>query len=230
VSVLNNYEDGGNWPNFNGVSSNYLIDLSVDPNDGGFSFSWAQSDLNDPNFPAFHAAVVEGDVPVHLGGDVGSPGTFQPNDADFDNNNIVDGVDFLIWQRGLANGNTHADGDANRDDVVDEIDLAIWESQYGTTLFNLNADFDEDNDVDGEDFLIWQRGLGVGSTLADGDANGDNVVDAADLAVWEAQYGITPLMIATSAATSAVPEPATAVLVLLGLAWLGTVGCRARGW
>ena len=86
-----------------------------------------------------------------------------------------------------------------------------------------DADFDDDNDVDGVDFLIWQRGLGIGSTHADGDANEDNVVDAADLAVWEAQYGTPPPL----SASSAVPEPASAVLVLLGLAWRG--GCRARG-
>ncbi|QDS98846.1 hypothetical protein [Adhaeretor mobilis] len=56
------------------------------------------------------------------------------DDADFDGNGSVGGEDFLIWQRGVATGTTHAEGDANLDGVVDSGDLAVWESQYGTTL------------------------------------------------------------------------------------------------
>jgi hypothetical protein len=80
-----------------------------------------------------------------------------------------------------------------------------------------DADFDEDGDIDGSDFLSWQRGFGVGSTLAEGDANGDMIVDDADLAIWETQYGTTPLV----SATTAVPEPATAFLLGLGISlWM----------
>ena len=79
------------------------------------------------------------------------------------------------------------------------------------------ADFNGDGFVDGNDFLIFQRGLGVGSTLAEGDANGDMIVDDADLAIWETQYGTSPL----AAATAAVPEPATALLLGLGMSlWM----------
>lgn len=53
--------------------------------------------------------------------------------ADFDNNGFVDGLDFLILQQGLGVGTTQAEGDANGDNVVNAADLAIWESQYGAS-------------------------------------------------------------------------------------------------
>ncbi len=65
------------------------------------------------------------------------------------------------------------------------------------------GDFDADLDVDGEDFLIWQRNNAVGS-----------------LTDWQTNYGA-----GTLSATTAVPEPASALLLLLGL--LGT-GRMAR--
>jgi hypothetical protein len=55
------------------------------------------------------------------------------DDADFNDDNIVDGLDFLTWQlnSGLMGGAMNADGDANGDSNVDGADLGIWESQYG---------------------------------------------------------------------------------------------------
>ena len=55
------------------------------------------------------------------------------DDADFDNNGVVDGKDFLIWQRNQPitdNTATNADGDANGDMNVTAADLDIWESNY----------------------------------------------------------------------------------------------------
>ena len=72
----------------------------------------------------------------------------------------------------------------------------------------LDGDFDEDGDVDGGDFLIWQRG------------GSPNPLSASDLADWQANYGVGPLV----ATSFAVPEPASAVLLILAAAgW-----CRRR--
>ncbi|BBO33732.1 dockerin type I domain-containing protein [Lacipirellula parvula] len=56
-------------------------------------------------------------------------------EADFNQNGVVDGADFLIWQRGsgLASGATRALGDANADGAVNQFDLNIWRGQYGAT-------------------------------------------------------------------------------------------------
>jgi hypothetical protein len=75
-----------------------------------------------------------------------------------------------------------------------------------------NADFNNSGKVDGADFLIWQRNLASGTTHATGDANGDNVVDSQDLTVIKAYYGA-----ASTALSSAVPEPAACTLAAGGL-------------
>ena len=53
-------------------------------------------------------------------------------DADFNNDNIVDGADFLIWQRNFGVGATLPQGDANDSGGVDAADLAIWKAKFGT--------------------------------------------------------------------------------------------------
>lgn len=53
------------------------------------------------------------------------------DDADFDNNGVVDGADFLIWQRGFAVGNSNATGDADGNGVVNGADLTIWKNTFG---------------------------------------------------------------------------------------------------
>jgi len=80
-----------------------------------------------------------------------------------------------------------------------------------------NADFNGDDFVDGADFLIWQIGAGVGATAAEGDANGNGVIDGDDLVIWETQYGGPPPL---AAAVGAVPEPASLLLLLVGVAGL----------
>lgn len=221
AAVLVYDDDGSDWPSFNGISSNFLKNLGADPNGDFYGDFWAQSSLSDPNLPAFHAAEALGGVEVYTGGDVGSPGDFvmtSLNDADFDDDNDVDGVDFTIWQRGYQVGSTHADGDANGDGIVDGADLAIWESQYGQLpIIVPDADFDDDNDVDGVDFAIWQRGYQLGSTHAKGDANGDGFVDGADLQIWESQYGNVPPIGGFSNSPSTVPEPTSLCLFAMAL-------------
>lgn len=53
--------------------------------------------------------------------------------ADFNDDGLVNGADFLIWQRGLGAGG-FAQGDANGDSLVNEADYQIWKQQFGTAL------------------------------------------------------------------------------------------------
>jgi hypothetical protein len=77
-----------------------------------------------------------------------------------------------------------------------------------------DADFDGDGDVDGRDFLTWQRGFGLTEQEDNslGDANGDGDINGLDLAIWQTQYG-QPSELATQ---TAVPEPTSFVLIMLG--------------
>lgn len=96
------------------------------------------------------------------------------------------------------------------------VDLPVGETMEGWNAisvwcadFNVNfgsgpfqavdpmGDFDKDGDADGDDFLLWQRDPNVGS-----------------LASWEANYGPGTLL---SASSTAVPEPATWLALLLGM-------------
>lgn len=53
-------------------------------------------------------------------------------DADFDNDDDVDGNDFLIWQRNYGTAGDNSQGNANGDGAIDGADLAIWRSQFGS--------------------------------------------------------------------------------------------------
>jgi hypothetical protein len=56
--------------------------------------------------------------------------------ADFDQDDDVDGSDFLTWQRNLGKttGALQADGSANGDGKVDGLDLSVWLQHFGQTL------------------------------------------------------------------------------------------------
>jgi len=81
---------------------------------------------DNSGFGAFDLDFISYQLGVHV------PVAAPTANADFNNDGIVDGSDFLTWQRGFGSPGTPATGDANGDGNVDGLDLAIWESQFGT--------------------------------------------------------------------------------------------------
>ncbi len=78
-----------------------------------------------------------------------------------------------------------------------------------------SGDFDGDGFVDADDLLIWKANFGLSpATMAQGDANGDGRVDGSDWMIWSTTLGPVPAV----AATSPVPEPGSAALLLIALA------------
>ena len=64
------------------------------------------------------------------------------DNADFDGDTIVDGGDFLAWQRGFPVTDGTAllgDGDANGDGNVAADDLTIWQSQFGASAGSITS-------------------------------------------------------------------------------------------
>lgn len=56
-----------------------------------------------------------------------------PLNADFNNDGMVDGSDFLTWQRQFgATVPAFTNGDANGDGAVNAADLAVWRDQFGS--------------------------------------------------------------------------------------------------
>ena len=51
-----------------------------------------------------------------------------PENADFNDDGIVDGADYLLWRKnnGLTGGATRFQGDANNDGMVNDNDYTIW--------------------------------------------------------------------------------------------------------
>jgi len=88
----------------------------------------------------------------------------------------------------------------------------IWTTSFGNGLRVLNTggvlgDFDGDDDADGADFLAWQRNTTLGS-----------------LADWEAGFGGG---LGGLAAATAVPEPTSGLLLLLGMLGSGALWQRS---
>jgi hypothetical protein len=88
--------------------------------------------------------------------------------------------------------------------------LATWDNESGHHVdFVVPGDFDFDGDVDGGDFLAWQRG------------KSSNPPSQSDLDDWRASFGAVAS--SAAAASTGVPEPATWIMLMLGMATLFTV-------
>ena len=91
----------------------------------------------------------------------------------------------------------------------------------------LQGDFNNDGIVDQADYTLWRNNLGNADESAIG-SNGDgaNGVDVADYQIWKANFGLSiPGSLATQT-SQAVPEPASAMLALIGVVLV--LGSRNR--
>ena len=53
--------------------------------------------------------------------------------GDFDGDNVVDGKDFLAWQRDFGSTGSGLSTDGNGNGLIDADDLAIWQAEFGKT-------------------------------------------------------------------------------------------------
>lgn len=77
------------------------------------------------------------------------------------------------------------------------------------------GDYNGNGIVDAADYTVWRDSLGSTTNLA-ADGNGSGVIDSGDYDVWKANFG--NYSGSGAGANSAVPEPATAVLLILSAA------------
>ena len=89
----------------------------------------------------------------------------------------------------------------------------------------LFGDYNGDNIVNAADYTVWRNNLGVATDdniLNRGDGNAG--IDENDYVVWKQNYGVV-YMPGSGGLSSAVPEPSTIVMVLMG----GLPFLRRRG-
>jgi hypothetical protein len=79
----------------------------------------------------------------------------------------------------------------------------------------LAGDYNHDDRVDAADYVLWRKTVGSTSTFA-ADGTGDKVVDLADYNVWRRNLGLT--VPANGLGVGSVPEPTSALLLVIGLA------------
>jgi hypothetical protein len=122
------------------------------------------------------------------------------NNADFNGNGVVDGADFLVWQRGFglagqpnkSTGDANGDGNVNADDYfrIDQGFLAQPQNpQYA------QGDFNYDGTINADDyFLIDQAFLGQGAVLTGGG-------DSAPLSATSATAAVPSTVVVTEEPT-----------------------------
>ena len=136
--------------------------------------------------------------------------------GDFDQDGeLLDGdIDLLC---GAVLGGEHpAEFDLTGDGLVDLEDHRFWVEDVRGTFF---GDVDLDGEVRFSDFLIHSSRFGQfpaeGGRWALGDFNCDSIVDFADFLLISQNFGRSSEGVTVAA--SAVPEPSSAVMMLLGL-------------
>jgi hypothetical protein len=135
-------------------------------------------------------------MPIPLAAFSGSVQIINP--GDYDRNLRVDHADIITWRSAFGNSaNPSGSGaDGNRDGRVDAADYVVWRKQ----LMQLSADYDLDGIVDAADDVVWRKTDGT----------------PARYNPWLAQFGETTVG-GTWAAHAAVPEPTSALLLLVEL-------------
>jgi hypothetical protein len=100
--------------------------------------------------------------------------------------------------------------------------LAVIDNIRFLTTLSLDGDFQHDGDVDGNDLAVWRTNLGQNAL---GDADDDGDTDGDDLMVWQRNLGNKANALP---AAESVPEPATALLAMIGVFGAGAMRRRSQ--
>jgi hypothetical protein len=94
--------------------------------------------------------------------------------------------------------------------------LAWWHG-LAPPLVAVGGDYSGNGTVGPEDFTAWKSAFGTSVSPGTGaDGNGDGIVDAADYTVWRDNLGAT----SGSGGLASVPEPSSAMLAFVGIAFV----------
>jgi hypothetical protein len=150
----------------------------------------------------------------------------ETNASDFNSDGMVDGQDYLIWERNLGPSTVvdKSTGDANLDFVIDGADLDLWKAAYGEDTRVPTGLNREEGPVNSEVWFFNMsriNGLGdLGNFLPVWNWH-------ADQSFTFRPHGTITFVGAPGGAAGAVPEPAAAALAALAAAFAGGMRRRA---
>ena len=137
-----------------------------------------------------------------------------PGDFDGDGDIDADDVDDLCANMGgdVATYDMDGDGDVDEDDMTFHVENYLEYDTDGDGVVDgqgtFRGDFNADGAVNGTDLSIMSGSFGSAAGFAGGNANCDTDVNGTDLSILSSVFG--------NVVTAAVPEPASAALLVLG--------------
>ena len=196
--------------------------LMDDPGDVGGAMQFAL------NVPAHGSATLTLNF---VGGSLSNAiigGTTTP--GDFNNDKVLDAADINLLTAASGSGSTDLKYDVNNDSKVNGDDVNYWAKQLKKTWIgdaNINMEFNSEDFV--QVFAVGKYELpDVPAVWSEGDWDGSGRFDSGDFvaAFADGGYELGP---PPPGATSAVPEPSSVVLVLLGMVGLLHLTRRREG-
>ncbi|MCA9149447.1 MAG: PEP-CTERM sorting domain-containing protein, partial [Planctomycetales bacterium] len=137
--------------------------------------------------------------------------------GDFNGDGVLDAADIDALSAQVRAGTNPAAYDLNSDNVVDGLDRDVWVNELKKTYY---GDSNLDGQFDSSDFVTvftageYEDAIDGNSTWGTGDWNGDGDFNSSDFVTAFSAGGYEQ---GPRAAVSAVPEPSSFVLMLLGL-------------
>jgi hypothetical protein len=114
-------------------TADYTEGSTVTATFGGTTYNWKITYTGNITWSDAANSVVQNITGPGTGIDVVLMGlsSVVSSNADFDGNGLVDGNDFLRWQRNQGGAGNNSQGDANGDGQVNGADLIIWKGKFG---------------------------------------------------------------------------------------------------
>jgi len=190
------YDSGGTvqWASQIGSSTwEYTSDIAVDGSGNSYITGWTWGDLGGPDQGEVDAFIVKYD----------SGGTEQwrrqIGTGEWDSG---EGIAVDAGGNIYITGNTRGDLGGPNQGSIDVFIVAIG------SQFAADGDATLDGCVDGLDYVVWSSNYQTGTWWVQGDFNEDGIVDGLDYVIWSSNY--------LQGCPASVPEPASAVLLVLG--------------
>jgi hypothetical protein len=105
---------------------------------------------------------------------------------------------------------------------IDDISAAIVRAPV------LLGDYNANGIVDAADYTVWRNSLGTTGIGLAADGDGDSMITQLDYDIWKANFGTTAGGGASSIQNSAVPEPSTMLLIVVGTYIAATASRRGE--